>query len=331
MTIGKRPVPRASGSPQDDADGSPRSVLIAQMLDALRFRGWFFCVSDLGAPWALQLPGGRFAAMHAVLEGACIVGCPGRTDPLRLGRGDVVVLPRDDIHVVADRTGRRPTPISAVAGIDRRDRNATTFVYGGSGARTRLLTASFVADSRSAAGLVAGLPAAIALRTGTGACARIDPVLALVRAEAAQPDGMSGTVLRRAAEILFIQALREALLAARPTTGWLAAAADPRLAAALTAIHAEPERRWTLAALARLANLSRTAFFERFQSRLDQTPAAYLQDWRLHLAARRLHGTLDSVGVVAAAAGYDSPSAFARAFRRIHGLSPNAFRATREQ
>jgi AraC-like DNA-binding protein len=331
MTIGNRPGARAPGSTQDDADGSPRSVLVAQALDALRFRGWFFCVSDLSAPWALRLPGGRFAAMHVVLEGACVVGCAGETGMLRLDRGDVVVLPRDDIHFVADRPGRRPIPISAIAGIDRRDRNATTFAYGGGGARTRLLTASFVADTRGAAGLVAGLPAAIALRTETGACARIDPMLALLRAEAAQPDGISAAVLRRAAEILFIQALREALLSARPTTGWLAAAGDPRLAAALTAMHAEPERRWTLAGLARLAHLSRTAFFERFQSCLGQTPAAYLQDWRLQLAARRLRATPDSVGVVAAAAGYDSPSAFARAFRRVHGLSPKAFRGAGER
>lgn len=330
MTIGKRTRARASGNTEHDAERSPRAVLIAQALDALRFHGWFFCVSDLGAPWAVQLPGNRFAAVHAVLDGACVVTVQGHPEPLRLGPGDLVVLPRDDIHSVADRPGRRPMPISAVVGIDRRDRNATTFVHGGSGARTRLLTASFVADMRSAAGLVAGLPAAIPLRAGTRACERIGPVLALVRAEAAQPDGISSAVLRRAAEILFIQALREALLSAQPTTGWLAAAADPRLAAVLTAMHADPGRRWTLAGLARLANLSRTAFFQRFQTRLGQTPAEYLQDWRLRIAARRLRGSEDSIGAIAAAAGYESPSAFARAFRRATGQSPKSFRAARE-
>lgn len=331
MTIGRRNRTGASGNTEHDAEGSPRAVLIAQALDALRFHGWFFCVSELGAPWALQLPGKRFAAMHAVLDGTCVVTVDGASEAVRLGPGDLAILPRDDIHAVADRAGRKPIPVSAIAGIDRRDRNATRFTHGGSGARTRLLTASFVADARSAAGLVAALPPVIVLRAGTPACARIEPVLALVRGEAAQPDGISGAVLRRAAEILFIQALREALSSAHATTGWLAAAADARLAPVLTAMHAEPARRWTLAGLARLANLSRTAFFERFQRRLEQTPAEYLQGWRLQLAARRLRTTQESIGAIAAAAGYDSPSAFARAFRRAMGQSPHAFRTARER
>jgi AraC-like DNA-binding protein len=95
-------------------------------------------------------------------------------------------------------------------------------------------------------------------------------------------------------------------------------------------MHADPGRRWTLAGLARLANLSRTAFFQRFQTRLGQTPAEYLQDWRLRIAARRLRGSEDSIGAIAAAAGYESPSAFARAFRRATGQSPKSFRAARE-
>lgn len=322
---------RASARTQVDTERSPRSQLVAQVLDALRFHGWYFCISELTAPWGLQLPGGRLAAVHAVLEGECVVTVVGERTALRLGVGDIVVLPRDDIHAIADRPGREARPVGAVAGIDRRDRNATAFAYGGGGARTRLLTASFAADMRTAEAIVAGLPAAIALRAGTAACERIAPVLALVRTEAAQPGGVSSAVLRRAAEILFIQALREALLAARPASGWLAAASDPRLAAALTKMHAQPERRWTLAGLARLAHLSRTAFFERFHSRLGQTPAAYLQWWRLQLAAQRLRETEDSIGSIAVAVGYGSPSAFARAFRRALGRSPNQFRAARER
>lgn len=330
-TIGMHAPQRASASTDVDADRSHRATVIAQVLDALRFHGWFFCISELTAPWALRLPGGRLAAVHAVLEGECVVTVVGEPIGVHLGAGDVVVLPRDDIHAVSDRPGRQARPVSAIAGIDRCDRNATTFAYGGGGVRSRLLTASFAADMRAAKAIVAGLPAAIALRAGTAACARIAPVLALVRTEAAQPGGVSTAVLRRAAEILFIQALREALLDVSPATGWLAAASDPRLAAALTALHAQPERRWTLAGLAQLAHLSRTAFFERFHASVGQTPAEYLQWWRLQLAARRLCETEDSVGSIAMTVGYGSPSAFARAFRRALGRSPNEFRAARER
>ena len=137
----------------------------------------------------------------------------------------------------------------------------------------------------------------------------------MVRAEAGQPAGVSAAVLRRAAEVLFIQALRGALLDASPASGWLAAASDPRLAPALAALHEQPEHRWTLPELAGLAHLSRTAFFGRFQACMGQTPAGYLQWWRLQLAAQRLRETQDSVVEIAMAVGYDNASAFARVFK----------------
>ena len=318
---------RAAANALDDADRSPRAALIAQVLDALRFHGWFFCVSELTAPWALQLPGGRLAAIHAVLEGECVVWLMEEPTPVHLSAGDVVVLPRDEIHAMSDRPGRQATAVEAIAGLDRRDRRATTFTYGGGGARTQLLTASFTADMRMAETVVAGLPAMMVLRAGTRASARLEPVLAMVRAEAGQPAGASSAVLRRAAEVLFIQALRGALLDATPAAGWLAAAADPRLAPALRALHEKPQHRWTLPELAQLSHLSRTAFFERFRTCMGQTPADYLQWWRLQLAAQRLRETQDSIVEIALAVGYDNASAFARVFKRVMGESPTGFRA----
>ena len=325
-TIDGHAPQHAAENALDDADRSPRAALIAQVLDALRFHGWFFCVSELTAPWALQLPGGRLAALHAVLEGECVVWLMNEPTPVRLTAGDVAVLPRDEIHAVSDRPGRQAMPVAAIAGLDRRDRRATTFAYGGGGARTQLLTASFTADMRMAQTIVAALPAMMVLRAGTRASAHLEPVLAMVRAEAGQPAGVSSAVLRRAAEVLFIQALRGALLDAAPAAGWLAAASDPRLAPALKALHEQPQHRWTLPELARLSHLSRTAFFERFRTCMGQTPADYLQWWRLQLAAQRLRETQDSVLEIAVAIGYDNPSAFARVFKRVMGESPSGFR-----
>ena len=83
-TIRSRAPLGAAGSPEVDAERSPRATLIAQVLDALRFQGWFFCVSHLSAPWALCLPGGRLAAVHAVLEGDCVLTLEGDPAGVRL-------------------------------------------------------------------------------------------------------------------------------------------------------------------------------------------------------------------------------------------------------
>ena len=45
--------------------------------------------------------------------------------------------------------------------------------------------------------------------------------------------------------------------------GWLSGLRDPYVAAALTAMHDEPARSWTLAGLAAAAGLSRAAFAAR--------------------------------------------------------------------
>ena len=325
--IGIKASQRAPESTSLDAERSPKAQLIGQVLDTLRFQGWFFCISELGAPWAFKLPGDRLAALHAVLEGECVVHLAGQKDFVRLGAGDIVLLPRDNVHVVADRPGRVAVAVEAVAAIDRRDRIATTFTHDGGGSRTRLLTASFISDAVMAKAIVSAPPPTVVLRHGGPGSDRIAAMLTLVRQEASQAGGVSSAVLRRAAEILFIQTLHRALMDVQADSGWLAAAADDRLAGVLMAMHARPEHRWTLVELSQLACLSRTAFFNRFQSHLGQTPGEYLQWWRLQLAAQRLRETRESVGEIASTVGYESAAAFARAFKRATGYSPNDFRS----
>ncbi|MCA2999132.1 MAG: AraC family transcriptional regulator [Rhodocyclaceae bacterium] len=325
--IAFKPSQRAPESTSLDAERSPKARLIGQVLDTLRFQGWFFCISELRAPWAFKLPGNRLAALHAVLEGECLVHLAGQSDYARLGAGDIVLLPRDHVHVVADRPGRAAVPVEAVAAMDRRDRIATTFTHDGGGARTRLLTASFISNAAMAKAIVSAPPAMVVLRNGSAGSDRVAAILTLVRLEAVQPGGVSSAVLRRAAEILFVQALHRALMDVQADSGWLAAATDDRLTYALIAMHSQPEHRWTLAELSKRAHLSRTAFFNRFQHHLGQTPGEYLQAWRLQLAAQRLKETRESVGDIALTVGYESASAFARAFKRATGHSPNDFRS----
>jgi len=52
----------------------------------------------------------------------------------------------------------------------------------------------------------------------------------------------------------------------------------------------------------------------------------YLSEWRLQLAAELLQTTRLGVAAVAYRVGYESEAAFARAFRRILGVTPGAFR-----
>ncbi|MFE3460152.1 helix-turn-helix transcriptional regulator [Nocardiopsis aegyptia] len=77
--------------------------------------------------------------------------------------------------------------------------------------------------------------------------------------------------------------------------------------------------------------VSRATLSRRFLTAAGQAPGAYLTQWRMDLAARRLRDTDDSLEAVAHAVGYTSAHAFNRAFSRARGQSPGRFRtAARE-
>lgn len=108
----------------------------------------------------------------------------------------------------------------------------------------------------------------------------------------------------------------------------LAGLSDPALRSVLDAIHRQPEHAWSLAELARLAGLSRTALAERFASVVGQPPGDYLLDWRLRRARLLLREGL-GVAEVATAVGYGSAAALTRIFSQRLGRAPARWR--REQ
>jgi AraC-like DNA-binding protein len=104
---------------------------------------------------------------------------------------------------------------------------------------------------------------------------------------------------------------------------------DARIARALAALHGDLRRRWTTEALADRAGLSRSAFAERFARAIGEPPMRYLARLRLEQAAERLAAGADPVARIAYDVGYESESAFTRAFARAYGASPAAWRRAR--
>ncbi len=102
--------------------------------------------------------------------------------------------------------------------------------------------------------------------------------------------------------------------------------ADPRLARALVAVHRSPCDEWPLAKMAEIAGMSRSAFAAAFKAATGATPAAYLADWRLSLAASMMRGGRP-VKQVAAELGYASASSLSKAFRQRMGASPREWLA----
>jgi AraC-like DNA-binding protein len=134
-------------------------------------------------------------------------------------------------------------------------------------------------------------------------------------------------MLGRMMELLFVEVLRRhASRLPAGSKGLLAALNDPVVGRALQLLHGDPARRWTADALARAAGTSRTVLGERFNGLLGRPPIEYLTSWRIQQAADRLRYGKDGIARIGADIGYESEAAFARAFKRVTGMTPGRWR-----
>jgi AraC-like DNA-binding protein len=151
-------------------------------------------------------------------------------------------------------------------------------------------------------------------------------VVNLLSHEAGQLQPGSEIVISRLTDLLFIQVLRAWMREHAPRQGWLAALSHPQIGPVLAAVHEQPERAWTVEALAALAHLSRSAFSARFAKVVGEPAQTYLMRLRMQAAARLISERRASLAEIAAATGYESEAAFNKAFKRWHGLAPGQFR-----
>ena len=131
-------------------------------------------------------------------------------------------------------------------------------------------------------------------------------------------------VLNRLFEIVLIELLRASIRRGDACTGFLRGLAHPQLRRALAAIHDEPQRDWSLAAMADEAGMSRSSFAAGFREELGETPGAYLTRWRISVAQALLRRGRP-LKLVSGEVGYASHAGFLRAFKGVLGVSPSAW------
>ncbi len=320
---------------------------LSDVLRTVRLRGAVFYYVSCGDEWAAAAPPARDIAdavfpgvqhvmeYHVVLKGTGWAGLPDRP-AVRLAPGDIVVFPHGDAHWLASGPDVKPSPADAEWFYQTRNTPKPIPVsYLGldsfaiqrppTDAPTNLVCGFFGCDVRPFNPLVANLPRLLHLPASGDPWSRALLTQAMHASQAPRPG--SDAVLERISEMMFVDAIRryvEALPA--ESTGWLAGLRDRHVGRALSALHADPSRDWTIDALAREAALSRSALYDRFVQLVGQPPMQYLTQWRMQVAARLLREGDAPVAAVALEVGYDSEAAFARAFKRQTGSPPAAWR-----
>lgn len=297
--------------------------LLDLLLDDMHLHGASLVEVDLAAEdIQLCLESTACAVYYVIIGGAGQVRV-GQEAPRRVGSGDVVLLPAGAAHSIGQGPEQQTFAIAGSGGSMRR------IGSGGDAGRMQMICGQARFDAELARPVMAALPTLLHIPSEGG---QLPPWITIgvefIRQELRAELPAKQAVMNRMADILLIECLRR-FVAAIPADGqsWLRALLDPALSRALAAIHARPEQAWTVDNMARRANLSRSAFAERFRQCMGQTPMQYLTSHRLRKAAWQLRHTAQPVGRIAEAAGYASASAFTQSFLRHYGCSPRAYRS----
>jgi AraC-like DNA-binding protein len=311
----------------DPALPEPAPDPLGAALQNLRMSGAFYCHSELTAPWGLELPAlPGYLWFHVVSAGGFELELPDG-DRAALGTGDCALVTRGTGHTLRSGPEVEAPPILQLDR-DQISERYEILHHGGGGSPTRLMCGAVRFDHPAAQNLVAVLPDVVGVDAGSRTEAEaLQATLRLLAAEARLPRPGGAAVVTRLADILVIQIIRAWIEAAPGAdAGWLGALRDPQIGEALRLIHADPARDWTVAALARELAMSRSAFAARFTALVGEPAVAYLTRWRMQVATTALREDDASVAELAAALGYRSEAAFARAFKRVVGLPPGAVR-----
>lgn len=298
--------------------------LVSEVFAALRLRSELYFRAELGSGLAIRVPQERRRIrFHLVMQGQSRIGLEGGAAVL-LSEGDIALVPDGAAQIV----GAEPeAQVVALEDAIRAGALADGVLRGGGGSvKARLLCGFCRFDESLDHPVIVALPGIIHLRLADlGAEPWIAATLKLLALEAAL-DGQGGSaVLARLIEIVVIQAVRR--LARQPeANGFVAALNDRGLSVALQAIHASPEKDWTVGDLAREAAMSRARFADHFTSSLGLPPIEYLTRWRLMKARALLAETSLSIDDVAERCGYASLPSFSRRFKMQFGIGPGAYR-----
>ncbi len=322
---------------------------LSDVLRTVRLRGAIFYHVSLVGEWVAEAPAARSIAeavlpgsehlieYHMMVKGdgwAATDGLP----PVRLTGGDIVMFPHGDAHILSSAPGLRapqdqsewilatrnvPKPIAVTYNRGVLQPGTTQAVD----EANAVIVCGFIGcDLRPYNPLIEALPRMLHLPSSR-AGAWVAPMLHQAVVESRESRPGSSAVLERVSEMVFVDAARRYLEALpEDASGWLAALRDRQVGKAIGLMHARPDKPWTIDELGRQAGLSRSALHERFVEMVGQPPMQYLTNWRMQRGAALLRDGDATVATIAQEVGYESEAAFARAFKRMVGKPPAAWR-----
>ena len=310
--------------------------VLDDILSSLRLRGGVVVDGEFSGDFcvAAEFTPGHFApfypvpdkliSYHYVRSGKLIVELDGLS-PVTLEAGSVAILPRNDPHRLASRSGLQPAQPNDISKITAQGVHRVT--TGTDGAKAEVWCGFLETANTSDHPILDALPPLLTLKIVGGEAEWLETSMRFLAEQ--QP---SSEVVAKLAELFLTQAVREYVehlpLGA---SGWLRGLTDPAVTKALSIIHSRYAEELDVEGLAREADVSRTVLGEKFAALIGEPPMRYCAHWRMRVAANMLRDGKQSASNVAYSVGFNSEAAFTRAFKREYGIPPATWRRQFEE
>jgi len=273
-----------------------------------------------------RLEPSEYMHFHILESGSAWVDSDGEKSPVALAPGDVLVIGSQQRYRIVDLPGRQGSPTLVFTDADLPER-PVALENGGKGAASVLVCGSFFFEQGREHPVLELLPKIFHLRTrDPDSRASLEGTVRSLVAEATEMRPGAEDIISRLTDVLFVHVLRAGLAQQNALPGRLAAFSDRHIAPAMALIHSSPQQAWTVEQLAGKVGLSRSRFTVRFGRVVGKPPGAYVAQVRMLRAAAMLKEGRMSVTAIALASGYESESAFNKAFKRFYRKAPGQFR-----
>jgi AraC-like DNA-binding protein len=306
---------------------APRTApydLLTDVMEQIRLEATVYFVLESRSPCAISIARPGRSPFYAVTAGTCTLVHGRKVYQLR--DGDFVLIPSGAPHVMR---GATDAPIVELDEWMRlHPKNESGYIRIDGPAPPLCITGGFFSFAALKANpMFDVLPPVIHLRGDDPHVQEwLQPTLRFIHAEIACGHQGSQTVLRRMADVLFIQAVRAYAAQHACAASWLRGLSDARVSKALSLLHERYAEPWSLDSLAREIGTSRTVLAVRFKELVGEAPMTYLARWRITRAANQMRQERISLSRLAESVGYGSDAVFSKAFRRITGQSPGQYR-----
>ncbi len=286
-------------------------------------------ICRFGAQWAAdhEPEASGWAPFHIVTRGTCILQVGDAHH--RLQAGDVAVLPHGSPHLLHSVGGGGEGKMRIERRLESGVAIRTNLAEGQATEKsdTQLICGRMRFEQVRNNMVLAALPPVVVIAADGGRDAARARGLVGAMTDELQADRLgAGAIAVDLASALMMIVLRAYFESAGATSGLLALLAHPQTRRALAAMFGDLPRAWTLDELAAEARTSRATLVRLFRHAAGAAPLSFLTDLRLDLARRRIQSETTTLATIAVETGYQSQSAFHRAFQRRHGVAPGAFR-----